>query len=117
MKMIDESASAVQCDLPSDLMRLTDLARRGPMSLAALHRWRLNPESPLPTWRLGNTWYVSEAEYREWVARRSGRLESPASSIASAAPSPGHEKPAMPQSARRRRQIQQAIDECQRRGC
>src|SRR5271166_5226537 len=59
--------------IPADLIRFTEQARRGFMSLATLHRWRLRQDDPLPAWKLGGVWYLSESELSAWIARRSGR--------------------------------------------
>jgi hypothetical protein len=68
--MIAEAPPPVQTSpVPDDLVRLTVKAKRGPMSLPSLHRWRLRAVDPLPCWRIGGVWYVSEREMAEWIAR------------------------------------------------
>jgi hypothetical protein len=74
--MIAESASSVHIGpalIPADLVRFAEVARRGLMSLASLHRWRRRKDDPLPSWKFGGTWYVSESELAEWIVRRSQR--------------------------------------------
>jgi hypothetical protein len=98
--MIADAALPVQIgQTPTDLVRLTVVAKRGPMSLPTLHRWRLRETDPLPCWRLGGVWYVSESELAEWIARRSGRASAPATAV-----------PAM--TATRRREVERAMAEC-----
>jgi hypothetical protein len=103
--MIADPAFPVHTERPpDDLVRLTVIARRGPMSLQTLHRWRLRKSDPLPTWRFGGVYFVSESEYAEWVARRSGRTGAPATSSPASAP------PVL--SAAQRRRAEHAMAEC-----
>lgn len=57
--------------LPRDGVPASDFARQHGFSLQSLHRWRLQPVDPLPAMKVGGRWWVSEAEFAEWVQARS----------------------------------------------
>src|SRR5262245_32826546 len=108
--MITEATLPVHIDpMPADLVRLTVVAKRGPMSIATLHRWRLRKTEPLPCWRFGGVWYVSESELAEWIVRRSRRTGAPDASP------PASSLPVL--SAARRREVERAMQECEALGC
>ena len=77
--MIVENDYTVQtaAHLPNDLIVYAEFAKRRNVHIATLHRQRMRADDPMPSWRVFGKWYVSEAEFAEWSARRSGRTSAP----------------------------------------
>ena len=59
--------------IPEDLVLFRVVAQRRKVHVSTLYRQRQLPNDPMPAWKVLGRWYVSEAEFAAWVARRSGR--------------------------------------------
>lgn len=97
-------------DVPdfASLIPFARIAKQLSLNVQTIHRWRLNATTPLRCWRVGKVWMTTDAEVRDHIRRW-----TVASTPGGGAASP----PAAPHTARRRKQIQDAVKECERMGC
>lgn len=57
---VDASAPSYDDVIPTDLIDLTEAAKKAKCHVSALHRWRL--KGKIRSWRRCGRWFVSEAE-------------------------------------------------------
>lgn len=95
-------------DVPSfgELRSLADLAKTMGVGVNTLHRWRQEPDGPLESWLVGRHWYSTEAALRDFIRSRTA-----------AARAGGQSGPAPVYTAKRRREIDQAVEKCKAMGC
>ena len=61
--------------IPSDLVRVSKMAKEIHVHVNTFHRWREDGRDPLPALKVGGQWFISKAEFANWVLRRSQREE------------------------------------------